>query len=70
MREILHVRVGTPEWEPSPEELETVAQMFVGAQVDPEGGVVVTNAALDVNVSIKKVEEGDDLKLVEIEVTK
>lgn len=41
-RAILHVQAGTPEWEPTDEDLQYLSELFIGANADPVGSVVVT----------------------------
>ncbi len=46
-RSILHVVAGSEEWEPSDEQLQALTQLFVGADQDPQGAVVVTRQGIE-----------------------
>lgn len=55
---ILHVTAGIDErWEPSPEEMEDIAGLFIQADEDPVGAVVATRTGVDAS----EVRSGGDL---------
>lgn len=39
---VLHLTVGDEDWTPTPEELTTISQMFMQAEIDPLGATVAT----------------------------
>lgn len=44
---LLHITVGIPDqWEPTPEDLDAVAGMFMQSGKDPEGTVIVTRTGI------------------------
>lgn len=45
---VYHVVVGNEEWQPTQEELENYADLFMEAFKDPEGGIVVTCSGVQV----------------------
>ncbi len=45
-RSILHVTAGNEEWEPTDEQLEAITQLFISADQDPQGAVVVTRQGI------------------------
>jgi hypothetical protein len=47
-RSIMHIRVGSPMWEPSAEELERVAELFAQADREEHGAVVATRFDVEV----------------------
>lgn len=56
-RAIGHVTVEhTEEWVPSPEEMQVIASMFLNADIDPLGSVLVTRSGVNYN----EVRRGDD----------
>lgn len=56
-RAIGHVTVEhTEEWVPSPEEMQAIAAMFLNADIDPLGSVLVTRSGVNYN----EVRRGDD----------
>jgi predicted XRE-type DNA-binding protein len=63
-REILHVRAGDENWEPSLEELECLCDMVMQGACDPEGATLITRQGVE--IQIEEVEEGNDLRLVKI----
>lgn len=48
-RAISHVTAGDEEWKPSNEELEAIANLFLNADLDPVGSIVVTRNGISVN---------------------
>lgn len=49
-RAILHVTAGIEDlWEPQPEEMESIAQLFMQADEDPTGAIVVTRTGVESN---------------------
>jgi len=49
-RSILHITAGIQDyWEPTPEELQALAEMFIQADADPQGGIVVTRYGVESN---------------------
>ena len=48
-RAISHITAGDEEWKPSPEELEAIANLFLNADLDPVGSIVVTRNGISVN---------------------
>lgn len=48
-RGILQIRCGTEEWEPSSEELSSIVQMFISADMDPTGAIVATREGIEPN---------------------
>ncbi len=46
-RSILHVIAGSEDWEPSNEQLQAITQLFIGADQDPQGSVVVTRQGIE-----------------------
>lgn len=46
-RPILHVTAGTDEWDPSPDQLQELAQLFISADLDPQGAVVATKQGVE-----------------------
>lgn len=49
-RAILHIQAGIEEmWEPTPEEMDSIASMFIQADEDPHGAVVVTRTGIEAN---------------------
>ena len=56
-RSILHVKAGIDNlWEPSPQELDNIAGMFIVADQDPVGAVVATRTGVDTS----EVRSGND----------
>lgn len=53
MKRILHVKMGSDDWEPTIEDMQAVMEMFMSAQADPTGAVVVTNQYI--HSSVEKV---------------
>jgi len=50
IRSILHVKAGIDNvWEPSSQEMDNIAGMFIQADEDPAGAVVVTRTGVDTN---------------------
>ena len=50
IRSILHVKAGIDNiWEPSAQEMDNIAGMFIQADEDPAGAVVVTRTGVDTN---------------------
>lgn len=64
MKRILHVKAGSDNWEPTYEELQEIAQLFLDAQADPMGAIVVTNHMID--STIEKVLRTEDYEIVVI----
>lgn len=48
-RAISHVTAGDEEWKPSNDELTTIANLFLNADLDPVGSIVVTRNGINVN---------------------
>jgi len=48
-RSILHLICGSEEWEPSPQQLSELAQLFISADQDPTGAVVATRNGIETN---------------------
>lgn len=64
MKRILHVKAGSDNWEPTFDQLQEIAQLFLDAQADPEGAVVVTNQWID--STVEKVLRTEDFEIVVI----
>ena len=62
-RDIIHVRVGTPDWQPTDSDIQHVTELFDAAlnSDDEDGALVITNG--DIHVSLERVEEGPELRL-------
>jgi len=58
---ILHLSLGTEAWEPSREEMEDIAALFIQADEDPVGGIVATRTGVEANQLSGK--QGDIWKL-------
>lgn len=43
LKRILHLRAGSENWEPTIEDMQAILDMFMEAQADPVGAIVVTN---------------------------
>jgi hypothetical protein len=56
MRSIFHIQVGDNDWEPTPDELSYVTQMFQQADFDPLGAIVTTRNG----VTTQEVRQGGD----------
>lgn len=65
-RDILHVVLGGDNWEPTPEDMEQMAKMFMEAAVDPSGAVIVTRQGVDVELTAEYVQEGEEFNLVTV----
>lgn len=47
-RSILHLSVGIQDvWEPTPEEIQSIAELFLQADSDPQGGIVATRYGVE-----------------------
>jgi hypothetical protein len=56
-RAVSHITMeGTEDWQPDSEEMQSVANLFMAADLDPLGAVVVTRSGINVN----EVRRGDD----------
>jgi len=49
-RQLMHLEVGNDEWEPSKEELATLAELFSVAAKDPKGAIVATRDGVRLTV--------------------
>ena len=67
-RAIIHLEVGSKDWQPSSEDFSTVASLFKGASVDPTGGVVVT-ADGKVKARLSYFAQADGLSLAVASIT-
>lgn len=65
-RQMIHVTVGEPDWEPSVEDLNALTEVFSAASIDPEGSVVVTRTG--VSVKVVDLQEGDQLVVARLHV--
>ena len=48
-RPITHIQIGDENWEPKPEDYQSIAQYFIDADQDPLGALVVTRQGLQVD---------------------
>lgn len=48
-RAILHITVGDIDWEPSPEDLKYISELFINADNDPLGAIVATRNGVSTN---------------------
>jgi len=48
---LLHIQVGNEVWEPTDDQLDAIAAMWMGAEEDPGGGVVVTRNGIQADRS-------------------
>lgn len=55
-RAITHIVAGSDDWEPTPQQLEELIEMFVAADLDPVGAIVATKRDVEVN----EVKQGGD----------
>ncbi len=46
-RSILHVIAGNEDWEPTPDQLNELASLFIAADLDPQGAVVATRQGIE-----------------------
>lgn len=65
-RDILHVVLGGDNWEPTQEDMEQMAKMFMEAAVDPTGAVIVTRQGVDIELTAEYVQEGEEFNLVTV----
>jgi len=54
-RKVLHIQAGSPDWTPSPDELQQLVTLFQTAKNDPLGAIVVTRDGVKVDVTDKVV---------------
>lgn len=50
LKRILHIKAGSETWEPTLEDMQAILDMFISANADPEGAIVVTNQWIDSTV--------------------
>lgn len=68
MKRILHITVGEPGWEPTSSDLESIAELFLGALADPEGGLVTTRTG--VVVKLLSVEDDTEVQVISANIDK
>jgi hypothetical protein len=61
MKRILHIKAGSENWEPTIEDMQAILDMFMEAQKDPEGGIIVTNQWID--STVEKVLRTEDYEI-------
>lgn len=49
LRSILHITAGDLDWEPSPEDLKFISELFINADNDPIGAIVATRNGVNTN---------------------
>lgn len=49
-RQIMHVTVGSPDWDPTKKELKNIAELFMSASLDPLGCVVTTRPGVTIKL--------------------
>ena len=67
LKRMLHLKIGSDDWQPTQDDLIAIIDMFAAAAKDPEGSVVGTYKDF-VHSEIKTVGRTDDLELVTCEI--
>lgn len=68
-RDIVHIKVGTPDWDPTEEDIERITEMFDTAlHEDDESSLVITKEGIE--VSLDRVEESETLRLFVVSVNR
>lgn len=49
LRSILHITLGDIDWEPSPEDMQFISELFINADNDPIGAIVATRNGVETN---------------------
>lgn len=50
LKRVLHIKAGSDNWEPTIEDMQAILDLFMNADADPVGAVVVTNQWIDSTV--------------------
>jgi hypothetical protein len=68
-RDIIHIKVGTPDWEPTSADIERVTQMFdeaLDVEDEEDTALVITKSGIE--LTLERVEEGEELRLFVISI--
>jgi hypothetical protein len=68
LKRILHVKAGSNNWTPTIEDMQAILDMFMDANKDPVGAVVVTNKWID--STVEKVLHTDENEIVVVRTVK